>query len=89
MAARIRNLSQLAALRESLELETRERQRIASEKARAAQQARKSGDEFRDAVAGVTPLKEHGRVEHLSTPPSPLPRKRWEDDEQVLIASVS
>ncbi len=89
MAARNKDLSQLAALRASLEREAGERLRIAAEKDRAAQDLRRAASEFRDAVAGVTPLKEHGRVEHASTPPSPLPHKRWEDDEQVLIASVS
>jgi len=89
MTARNKDLSQLATLRASLERDARERQQIAEEDERAAQQLRTAASEFRDAVAGVTPLKEHSRVERVSTPPSPLPHKRREDDAQVLIASVS
>lgn len=89
MAARNKDLSQLAALRASLEQDARERQRVAEADERAVRQAQSAAREFRDAVVGVTPLKEPVRVEHPSTPPSPLPYKRREDDEQVMIASVS
>lgn len=89
MAARIKDLSQLATLRQSLERESQEREQLARARNREVQQARRAGDEFREAVVGVTPLKERSRVEHSPAAPSPLPLKRWEDDQQVMLASVS
>jgi len=46
-------------------------------------------DEFRKAVAGVTPIAERARVERKPPPPPPVARQRLLDDEQVLTESVS
>ncbi|HSQ10074.1 MAG TPA: Smr/MutS family protein, partial [Burkholderiaceae bacterium] len=46
-------------------------------------------DEFRAVVGAVTPLAIKQRVEHDRPPHPPIPQKRIEDDQQVLIASVS
>ena len=40
-------------------------------------------------VGAVTPLAIKQRVEHDRPPHPPIPQKRIEDDQQVLIASVS
>jgi DNA-nicking Smr family endonuclease len=89
MARSLKDLGQLGALRDRLAAETRERERAAAERRERADQARKSADEFREAVGPVTPLTIRARVEHDRPPHPPLPKKRWEDDEQVLVASVS
>jgi len=89
MAARIKDLAQLAALRDAL---TREAEQRAAEQraARAAAAASlTAADEFRAAVGAVTPLAIRQRVEHDRPPHPPIPRQRLEDNEQVLIAAVS
>ncbi len=50
---------------------------------------RRAADEFRAAVGTVTPLSIKQRVEHDRPPHPPVAQKRIEDDQQVLIASVS
>lgn len=46
-------------------------------------------DLFREAVKGVAPLRDRGRVTHPVDPPAPLPFQRIEDDRQVLEESLS
>jgi DNA-nicking Smr family endonuclease len=89
MARSLKDLAQLGSLRDRLAAEARERERAEAERRDQADQARKSASEFRDAVGPVTPLTIRTRVEHDRPLHPPLPRKRWEDDEQVLVASVS
>jgi DNA-nicking Smr family endonuclease len=89
MAARIKDLAQLASLRAELKREAAEREaRDAKQKERARQQ-RSAADEFRAQVADVTPLTIQQRVEHDRPPHPPIAHKRLEDDREVLIASVS
>ena len=89
MGRSLKDLAQLASLRDRLAAEKRERERAdAAERERDAR-ARGAADEFRDAVGDVTPLTIRTRVEHDRPSHPPLPKKRWEDDEQVLVASVS
>jgi DNA-nicking Smr family endonuclease len=87
--ARIKDLSQLKPLREAL---TREAEARADDerrqRARAAEQ-RSAAEEFRTLVGAVTPLAIKQRVEHDRPDHPPIPRQRIEDNEQVLIASVS
>lgn len=85
----MKDLSQLASLRDRLAAENREREQAEAERREREQIARKAASEFRDAVGDVTPLTIRSRVEHDRPPHPPLPKKRWEDDEQVLVASVS
>jgi DNA-nicking Smr family endonuclease len=89
MAARYKDLSQLAPLRESLSRATRAEELRANEQ--RAERGEKSAavDEFRSAVGAVTPLAIRQRVEHDRPPHPPVPHKRIEDNQQVLIASVS
>jgi len=89
MAARIRDLSQLAPLRESLNRAAQEREAVAAEKQRLAREQQSAADEFRSMVGAVTPLAIKQRVEHDRPPHPPIPQKRIEDNQQVLIASVS
>jgi DNA-nicking Smr family endonuclease len=89
MASRIKDLSQLAPLRESLSRAAREREAAAVEQQRVDRQQQTAADEFRAVVGAVTPLAIKQRVEHDRPPHPPIPQKRIEDDQQVLIASVS
>lgn len=89
MAARIKGLAQLEALRESLSRETQERETRAEAKRRASVSRQSAADEFRASVGEVAPLTIKQRVEHDRPPHPPIPRQRIEDERQVLIASVS
>jgi DNA-nicking Smr family endonuclease len=89
VARPLKDLAQLGALRDRLAAETRESERTEAERRARADQARRSASEFREAVGPVTPLTIRTRVEHDRPPHPPLPKKRLEDDEQVLVASVS
>jgi DNA-nicking Smr family endonuclease len=89
MAARIKDLSQLAPLRESLNRAAQKREAAAADQRRADRELRTAADEFRAMVGTVTPLAIKQRVEHDRPPHPPIPQKRIEDDQQVLIASVS
>jgi DNA-nicking Smr family endonuclease len=89
MAARIKGLAQLEALRESLGREAREREARAESHRRASASKQSVADEFRASVGEVAPLTIRQRVEHDRPPHPPIPRQRIEDDQQVLIASIS
>jgi DNA-nicking Smr family endonuclease len=89
MGRSLKDLTQLASLRDRLASEKRERERADAERRDRDARARAAASEFRDAVGDVTPLTIRTRVEHDRPPHPPLPKKRWEDDEQVLVASVS
>ena len=89
MAARIKDLSQLAPLRESLNRAAQEREAAAAEHQRVAREQLSAADEFRSMVGEVTPLAIKQRVEHDRPLHPPIPQKRIEDNQQVLIASVS
>ncbi len=89
MAARIKDLSQLAPLRESLNRAAQEREAATAEQQRVVREQQSAADEFRSMVGEVTPLAIKQRVEHDRPPHPPIPQKRIEDDQQVLIASVS
>jgi DNA-nicking Smr family endonuclease len=89
MGRSLKDLSQLATLRDRLAAEQRDRERDAAERREREAQAHKAANEFRDAVGDVTPLTIRARAEHDRPPHPPLPKKRWEDDAQVLEASVS
>ena len=89
MARSLKDLAQLGALRDRLAAEQRERRRTEAEQREREERTLKAASEFRDAVGPVTPLTIRARVEHDRPPHPPLPKKRWEDDEQVLVASVS
>jgi DNA-nicking Smr family endonuclease len=89
MAARIKDLAELASLREALNREAREREVAEATERRAAASRQTAAEEFRSMVGAVTPLAIKQRVEHDRPPHPPIPKQRIEDDQQVLIASVS
>jgi DNA-nicking Smr family endonuclease len=89
MAARLKDLAQLAALREALNRDAREREAAKITERRSAVARQTAAEEFRSMVGTVTPLAIKQRVEHDRPPHPPIPKQRIEDDQQVLIASVS
>jgi DNA-nicking Smr family endonuclease len=89
MTRRSKQLGELAALRDKLAGQAREREKVRVRHQAESQQRDAAVNEFRASVGDVTPLAIHSRVEHDRPDHPPLPRKRWEDDQQVLIASVS
>jgi DNA-nicking Smr family endonuclease len=89
MGRPLKDLAQLASLRDRLAAEQRDREREDDARREHERAAHEAANEFRDAVGDVTPLTIRTRVEHDRPPHPPLPKKRWEDDEQVLVASVS
>ena len=89
MGRSIKDLAELAALRDRLASERRTQEAEDARRHEAAQRSHAAEDEFRSAVGDVTPLTIRARAEHDRPPHPPLPHKRWEDDQQVLVASVS
>ena len=89
MAEKLTHFAQLEALRDTLASQARERERAAAELRAREVKTLNALDEFRDAVGDVTPLLGHTRVEHKRTPHPPIAHKRREDDQLVLVASVS
>jgi DNA-nicking Smr family endonuclease len=89
MATRLKDLAQLASLQEALKHDAASRKKVAAEQQRANVAKATAADEFRAAVGAVTPLAIKQRVEHDRPPHPPVAHKRLEDDQQVLIASVS
>jgi DNA-nicking Smr family endonuclease len=89
MATRIKDLTQLASLHEALKHDAASRKKVEAERERATVAKATAADEFRAAVGAVTPLAIRQRVEHDRPPHPPVAHKRLEDDQQVLIASVS
>jgi DNA-nicking Smr family endonuclease len=87
--ARLKDLGQLADLRETLA--ERERQRQLATREAAARRAReeRAANEFRDAVADVQPLHPQGRALHLPKAHPPHPLQRLRDEQEVLADSLS
>ncbi len=89
MTDEFKHFAQLEALRETLLRETRKREQVAADRRAVEVQALKAADEFRNAIGDVTPLNGKARVEHQRIPHPPIAHKRREDDQLVLVASVS
>ena len=89
MAEKFTQLAQLESLRDALVASAREQERTATELRACEVQTPRAMDEFREAVGDVTPLNRHARVEHKRAPHPPIAHKRREDDQLVLVASVS
>ncbi len=89
MAARLKDLAELASLRDALIREAREREAAEAAERQSAVARQTAAEEFRSMVGTVRPLAIKQRVEHDRPPHPPIPRQRIEDDQQVLIASVS
>ena len=75
------------------------RQRLAEERARAAEEAaareaaarraRAEQELFSRAIGPTQPLRAHGRVVHAPQPAPPEPRQRQRDEQNVLRESIS
>jgi hypothetical protein len=89
VAARIKDLAALAALRDELNRAAREREAEAAATQRVAAAHQAAADDFRAMVGEVKPLAIKQRVEHERPPHPPIPKQRIEDNQQVLIESVS
>lgn len=89
MGRSLKDLADLAGLRDRLAGERRTQEELDVRRREAEQRTDAAQDEFRSAVGDVTPLTIRARAEHDRPPHPPLPRKRWEDNQQVLVASVS
>ena len=89
MATRLKDLTRLKPLHEALKYDAANRKKLETEQRRATEAKATAADEFRAAVGAVTPLAIKQRVEHDRPPHPPVAHKRLEDDQQVLIASVS
>ena len=89
MAEKFTHLAQLEALRDTLVSEARARDKATADLRARQVSAVEAIDEFRDAMGDVTPLNGRARVEHKRTPHPPIAHKRREDDQLVLVASVS
>lgn len=89
MTHKFTHFAQLESLRASLVHEAR--QRAEADQLRVATEAAavQATDEFRVAIGDVTPLSVKTRVEHKRIPHPPIAHKRREDDQLVLVASVS
>jgi len=89
MTHKLTHFAQLEALRASLVRDARERDAAAALRVTAETAAVQAVDEFRVAIGDVTPLNRSRRVEHKRDPHPPIAHKRREDDQLVLVASVS
>ncbi len=89
MGRPIKDLGKLASLREQLADKRRAREEAELRLREQSLKADEARREFRSAVGDVTPLTIRARAEHDRPPHPPLPKKRLEDNEQVLVASVS
>ncbi len=79
----------LKAMRQALQERQRADEAAEAERRRTEIAGRRAAEEFRHAMAGITPMRDTGRATLGSTPPPPLPLKRWEDDQAVLRESLS
>lgn len=86
---RIRDLADLARLRDALAEESAAK--AAREKAArvAAEAARREANLFRDAVGAVEPLKTPARAQHAMPRPLPIARQHERDERAALAESLS
>ncbi len=89
MTDKFTHLAQLETLRDAMVREARKQDEAAANRRASEVRVLKAADEFRDAIGDVTPLNGKARVEHKRIPHPPIAHKRREDDQLVLVASVS
>lgn len=83
------SFEQLSGLRK--ELKDKEAQRLEAEREQARQKARLEAEKnlFRNTVGEVKPLKPQNRADIETPKPQPLPLQRWQDEQDVMQASLS
>ncbi|MEP6608942.1 MAG: Smr/MutS family protein [Burkholderiaceae bacterium] len=89
MSLKFTDFAQLESLRATLAREAEEREDTASQRRASEKSALNAVDEFRVAIGDVTPLSGKARVQHKRVLHPPVAHKRREDDQLVLVASVS
>jgi len=89
MKARVRQLSDLSALRDALAREAEERARAEREAQRAGAAAEREANLFRTSIGGVEPLRSRARVEHPRHLPPPIAHQRQLDEAAALVESFS
>ncbi len=87
--ARLRQLADLAALRDTLEADAQARSRREREAARKAAEAEREANLFRDAIGAIEPLKVAPRVDHRRPPPPPIAHQHRADEAAALAESLS
>ncbi len=89
MKSRVRHLSDLAVLRDALEREARERDRLKVEARRVAAEVEREANLFRASVGAVEPLKTPARAERPKNLPAPIAHQRQRDEAAALAESIS
>jgi DNA-nicking Smr family endonuclease len=88
-SSRIRHLADLAHLRDALEQETLLREQRERAAQRAAADAEREANLFRNAVGAVEPLKVGARVRHQHKQPEPIAHQYRRDEAEALAESIS
>ena len=89
MPRHFKSLSDLAAYKTDLEEKKRLAAQEAERQARLAREREREANLFRLTIGDIAPVDHKDRVVLEQPKPMPLPIKRWEDDQDVLIASMS
>ena len=89
MTKRVRHLTDLSALRDTLAREAEERARRERDAQRVAVAAEREANLFRTAIGAVAPLKSSARVQHAKTLPPPIAHQRQRDEAAALSESIS
>ncbi len=87
--ARLKDLGELAQLRDTLVERERQRQLAAREAAARRAREERAANEFRDAMSDVQPLHPHGRALHVPKAHPPHPTQRLRDEQEVLVEALS
>lgn len=87
--SRLRQLSDLAALRDALEVDQAARERRERAAAVAKAEVAREANLFRDAIGAVAPLKVAARATHRQAPPEPIAHQHRRDEAEALAASLS
>lgn len=83
------DLSGLAALRDTLKVQTAEREAERQRAEAAARQAAREADLFRNSLGDVKPLPAREKIEKAPSRPAPHPTQTRQDEQEVLRASLS
>ena len=89
MGRQFKSLTELAAFKASLEDKKRQAALKAQQEAERLAALEREKNLFKLAVGEVAPIDNNDRVVIEPPKPKPLPIKRWEDDADVLVASMS
>lgn len=80
---------QLSGFRRALKDQREQQEQLAREQAINAARLAAEQNIFRNTMGDVKPIKPHGRIDNAPPKPAPLPLQRWNDEEDVMRASLS